>query len=144
MNRSQADNWSMTRSLAFLAATFAIMFGSLMPYAALAASTPGHPIVLCSAEGPQTIAFGVDGFDQSGQFHARDQSGKGQSGKGMGGAKCAACLLAFAAALPEPPLMTPVAAPTTRPASVFIAGTPRPSPPARAPPRPPSTAPPQA
>jgi hypothetical protein len=135
VNRSQADNWSMTRSLAFLAATFAIMFGSLMPFAALAASTPGHPIVLCSAEGPQTIAIGVDGFDQAGQLH---------SGKGMGGAKCAACLLAFAAALPDPPLMTPVAAPTTRPASVFIAEAPRLSPPARAPPRPPSTAPPQA
>ncbi|NBW06877.1 MAG: DUF2946 domain-containing protein [Caulobacteraceae bacterium] len=135
MNRSQADNWSVRRSLAFLAATFAITFGSLMPFAALAASTPGHPLVICSAEGPQTIAIDVDGVDQSGQPH---------SGKGMMGAKCAACLLALSVALPEPPLVTPTAAPTTRPASVFIAEAPRLTPPARAPPRPPSTAPPHA
>jgi hypothetical protein len=136
VNRSQADSWSMTRSLAFLAATFAITFGSLMPFAALAAATPGHPLVICSAEGPQTISIGVDGV-------GKEQPGKGPN-KGMGGAKCAACLLAFAAALPGPPLITSAAAPTIRPASVFIAETPRLSPPARAPPRPPSTAPPQA
>ena len=133
MTRSQADNWSIVRSLAFLAATFAIVFGSLMPFAALAASTPGHPMVICSAEGPQTISIGVDGANQ----------GKSPD-HGMGGAKCAACLLSFAAALPDPPLILNAAAPTTRPAAIFIAATPRISPPARAPPRPPSTAPPTA
>ncbi|WP_252865846.1 hypothetical protein [Brevundimonas diminuta] len=62
MTRSQAENWSTWRSLAFLAATFAIVIGSLMPFAALAASTPGQPIVICSADGPQTIqSGGVDG-----------------------------------------------------------------------------------
>ena len=128
MTRSQADSWSIARSLAFLAATFAIVFGSLMPFAALAASTPGHPMVICSAEGPQTIAIGVDGDHDA--------------GKGMGGVKCAACLLAFAAALPEPPLMQAVASAAVRPTSVFVAGAAALPPPARAPPRPPSTAPP--
>jgi hypothetical protein len=133
VTRSQADDWSIARSLAFLAATFAIVFGSLMPFAALAASTPGHPMVICSAEGPQTISIGVDGA----------HSGKGPN-TGLDGAKCAACLLAFAAALPEPPRFQKASAPTTRPASIFIAATPQARPPARAPPRPPSTAPPQA
>ncbi len=130
MTRPQAESWSTARSLAFLAATFAIVFGSLLPFAALAASTPGHPMVICSAEGPQTISIGVDG----------DQG----PGKGMAGAKCAACVLAFAAALPDPPLIQPASAPTTRPASIFVVQHEAAPPPARGPPRPPSTAPPQA
>ena len=116
------------RSLAFLAATFAIVFGSLMPFAALAASTPGHPMVICSTEGPQTI--GVDGEQGS--------------GKGMAGAKCAACVLAFAAHLPEPPPLAPLCGSTVRPASLFGGQHEAAPPPARGPPRPPSTAPPQA
>lgn len=129
MTRSQADNWSIRRSLAFLAATFAISFGSLMPFAALAASTPDHP-VYCSADGLQTVAV--------------DETGHPLPGKGMMGVKCAACLLALSVALPQPPLVTPAAAPTTRPASVFIAEAARLTPPVRGPPRPPSTAPPHA
>lgn len=129
MTRSQAESWSTARSLAFLAATFAIVFGSLLPFAALASSTPGHPMVICSTEGPQTIAIGVDGQD---------------SGKGMAGAKCAACVLAFAAALPDPPVLQPAKAATIRPASVFVVQHEAAPPPARGPPRPPSTAPPKA
>ena len=130
MTRPQAESWSTLRSLAFLAATFAIVFGSLVPFAALAASSPGHPVVICSTEGPKTIAIGVDG----------EQGG----GKGMAGAKCAACVLAFAAALPDPPVLQPTKGATTRPASAFIVRRPAAQPPARGPPRPPSTAPPQA
>jgi hypothetical protein len=130
VTRSQADNWSIARSLAFLAATFAIVFGSLLPFAALAAATPGHPFVICSAEGTQTIAVGVDG----------EHGGT----KGLAGVKCAACLLAFAAALPEPPLARAISKGVTRPAGVFIALEDRPRPPVRGPPRPPSTAPPKA
>ncbi|WP_428150066.1 DUF2946 family protein [Brevundimonas sp.] len=129
MTRPQAESWSTVRSLAFLAATFAIVFGSLLPFAALAASTPGHPMVICSTEGPQIISIGVDG----------DPS----SGKGMAGAKCAACVLAFAAALPDPPRLAPLRGATVRPASVFFAQHEAAPPPARGPPRPPSTAPPQ-
>ena len=58
MTRSQADNWSAARSLAFLAAVFALALGSLLPFAALAAARPGHPLVICSAEGPQTLHAG--------------------------------------------------------------------------------------
>ena len=130
MTRPQAESWSIARSLAFLAATFAIVFGSLLPFAALAASTPGHPMVICSAEGPQTIAIGVDGEQGS--------------GKGMAGAKCAACVLSFVAALLDPPVLQPSSAATTRPASVFVVQHEAAPPPARCPPRPPSTAPPAA
>ncbi len=120
----------MTRSLAFLAATFAIVIASLLPFAALAAATPGHPIVICSAEGNRTIAVGMDG----------EHGGP----KGMAGARCDHCLLAFAAALPEPPIVRPLSVGVTRPADVFIPVRDRPLPPVRGPPRPPSTAPPQA
>ena len=130
MNRSASETWSITRSLAFLAATFAIVLGSLIPFAAMAASTPGHPIVICSAEGPQTIAIGVDG-------HQDDN-------RGMSGAKCAACVLSVAAPLPTPPVPEPATGPTIQPASVFVAWIASPPPLARAPPRPPSTAPPHA
>ncbi|MGO4411116.1 hypothetical protein, partial [Brevundimonas sp. M-11_2] len=81
----------MTRSLAFLAATFAIVIGTLLPFAALAASVPGQPIVICSAEGPQTIQVG--GVDGPVSKHV--------------GAKCAACVMPLLAALPAPPAPTP-------------------------------------
>lgn len=128
MTRSQSENWSIARSLAFLAATFAIVIGTLMPFAALAASVPGQPIVICSAEGPQTIlAGGVDGPINK---HV--------------GAKCAACVMPLLAALPEPPAPTP--APVVRMVEpvVYTPFRVSPPPPARAPPRPPSTAPPHA
>lgn len=128
MTRPQAESWSTVRSLAFLAATFAIVFGSLLPFAALAASTPGHPLVICSADGPQTIAVGVDGQEDA--------------SKGLAGAKCAACVLALTAALPEPPRLQPMRGLTVRPASVFVVQHEAAPPPARGPPRPPSTAPP--
>ena len=87
MTRSQSENWSIARSLAFLAATFAIVIGTLLPFAALAASVPGQPVVICSAEGPQTIQSG--GMDGPVNKHV--------------GAKCAACVMPLAAALPAPP-----------------------------------------
>ncbi len=130
MTRPQAESWSIARSLAFLAATFAIVFGSLMPFAALAASTPGQTMVLCSAEGPQTLSVGLDGQQDA--------------GKGMAGAKCAACVLAFTAALPDPPRLQSLRSATVRPASVFVIQHEAAPPPARGPPRPPSTAPPHA
>lgn len=132
MTPAQAENWSIARSLALLAALFAVVFGSLAPFAAQAAARPGQVLVLCSAEGPQTVAL---------DDHGNPIDGKQQAG---GGPKCAACLLSVPADLPQPPLLVKGAAPTTRPASVFMAGTDYVLPPARAPPRPPSTAPPEA
>lgn len=128
MTRSQAENWSTWRSLAFLAATFAIVIGSLMPFAALAASTPGQPIVICSADGPQTIqSGGVDGPI-----------------KAEMGAKCAACVMPLLAALPAPPAPEPAQVVRLTQAVVYAPVTASPPPPARAPPRPPSRAPPHA
>ena len=128
MTRSQADNWSISTSLAFLAAVFALMLGTLLPFAALAAVKPGQPLVICSAEGPQTIQSG--GMDGPVNKHV--------------GAKCAACVMPLAAALPAPPAPEP--APVIR-TTQRIAYTPfrvSAPPPARAPPRPLSTAPPHA
>lgn len=128
VNRCQADNWSTTRSLAFLAAVFAIVIGSLMPFAAMAASKPGQAIVICSTEGLQTIHTG--GFDGPIKQEI--------------GAKCAACVMPLVAALPEP--SAPVPAPVIRltDSDRFTPLKLLELPPARGPPRPPSTAPPHA
>ena len=127
MTRSQAENWSTWRSLAFLAATFAVVLGTLLPFGAMAAARPGQPIVICSAEGLQTIHTG--GVD-------------GPAGKGMGAAKCAACVMPLPAVLPDPPIPEPSAPLRLATAVVYAPASVSPPPPARAPPRPPSTAPP--
>ncbi|KQS56036.1 hypothetical protein ASG17_08335 [Brevundimonas sp. Leaf363] len=128
MTHSRADTWSTTRSLAFLAAVFAIVIGSLLPFAAMAAARPGQPLVICSAEGPQTIQVG--GLD--GPI------------KKQAGVKCAACVMPLATALPPVVPVQPARPlkPAAQPAYVRLK-TALP-PPARAPPRPPSTAPPHA
>ena len=128
MNRSEADHWSTTKSLAFLAAVFAIVLGSLLPFGALAAARPGQPLVICSAEGPQTIQSG--GMDGPVNKHL--------------GAKCAACVVPLAAALPVPPAPEPAPVIRTVEPVVYSPARVSPPPPARAPPRPPSTAPPHA
>jgi hypothetical protein len=128
VNRSDADNWSTSKSLAFLAAVFALVLGSLLPFAALAAVQPGQPLVICSAEGPQTIQSG--GMDGPVNKHL--------------GAKCAACVVPLAAALPAPPAPEPAPVIRTVETVVYSPARVSPPPPARAPPRPPSTAPPHA
>lgn len=128
MNRSDADHWSTSKSLAFLAAVFALMLGALLPFGALAAVQHGQPLVICSAEGPQTIQSG--GMD-------------GPVNKHMG-AKCAACVVPLAAALPAPPAPEPAPVIRTVETVVYSPARVSPPPPARAPPRPPSTAPPHA
>ncbi len=128
MIRSQADNWSTSKSLAFLAAVFALVLGSLLPFAALAAVQPGQPLIICSAEGPQTIQSG--GMDGPVNKHV--------------GAKCAACVMPLAAALPCPPAPQPAPVVRILERVVYVVASVSPPPPARAPPRPPSTAPPKA
>jgi hypothetical protein len=125
---SQADNWSTSKSLAFLAAVFALALGALLPFGALAAVQPGQPLVICSAEGPQTIQSG--GMDGPVSKHV--------------GAKCAACVMPLAAALPVPATPEPGHIVRSWKAVVYKPLRVSPPPPARAPPRPPSTAPPQA
>lgn len=127
MIRPQADSWSIARSLAFLAATFAIVLGSLLPFAALAATRPGERIVICSADGPQTIG---------------DDSG--HDGKAMSGGRCAACVMPLVADVPTPPRVETVRLSLSPLENAPVVRTAAPPPPARAPPRPPSTAPPHA
>ena len=129
MTRSQADDWSISRSLAFLAATFAIVLGTLLPFGAMAAAQPGHPLVICSAEGPQTIQVGADLDGPARKAHP---------------AKCAACVMPLLAAMPAPPAPEPTLIPAPARAIAYTPASVSPPPPARAPPRPPSTAPPQA
>ncbi|MGV9008543.1 DUF2946 family protein [Brevundimonas sp.] len=127
MNRSRIESWSISRSLAFLAAVFAITLGTLLPFAAMAAATPGHPIVICSAEGPMTIQVGGDMDGPGGKTHP---------------ARCAACVIPLPAVLPEPPIPEPSVALRVASTVVYTPASVSPPPPARAPPRPPSTAPP--
>jgi hypothetical protein len=126
--RSSVDDWSMMRSLALVAAMFAIVFGSLIPFAAQAAAQPGQSVIICSAQGPQTVQLGADDMD-------------GPAGQRMA-AKCAACVMPLVAALPAP-VVGPVIAHDLSTEAVghplVQADAP---PPARAPPRPHSTAPP--
>jgi len=119
----------MLRALAYLAATFAVVFGALLPSAVAAAVQPDRPILLCSPEGPRLIQVGPNGE---------------RSPEDLEAFQCAACVLAAQTALPPPPLVAPAAPPVVRPqtfANPVHAALP---PPARAPPRPPSTAPPLA
>jgi hypothetical protein len=119
----------MLRALAYLAATFAVVFAALLPSAVSASARHDRPIVLCSAEGPRAITVGPNGE---------------RSPEALKALKCAACVMAAQAALPPPPAIVPAAPPAVRPetfARPVHAALP---PPARAPPRPPSTAPPHA
>ncbi len=128
MSRSRVETWSIARSLAFLAAVFAITLGTLLPFGAMAAATPGQPIVICSADGPQTIQSG--GVDGPAKEHM--------------GAKCAACVMPLLAALPAPAAPEPAPVVRLTQAVVYAPFIVSPPPPARAPPRPPSRAPPHA
>ena len=111
-----------------LAATFAVIWGALLPYAAQAAAVPGQPLVLCSVEGPKTVV--VD--PETGQVQDQGDA-----------PSCPACLLPPPAILPPAP---------EAPAAPRLAASALPAPPAsalrlppsQAPPRPPSTAPPRA
>lgn len=121
------DRWSLTRSVAFLAAVFAIVFGALLPAAVAASPASGSPIVLCA--GGRLITAYQDAGDQH--------------DTGKTSLDCASALISGLAALPTPapeippePLARPgVPAPQAVAAYVIAA---RPAP------RPPSTAPPQA
>jgi len=130
VTRSRIENWSIARSVAFLAAVFAITLGALLPFGAMAAATPGHPIVICSSEGPQTIQIGAADLDgPGGKTHPP---------------KCAACVMPLPAVLPPAPIVAPAAPLRLHAAVAYVPVTASPPPPARAPPRPPSTAPPHA
>jgi hypothetical protein len=122
----------VSRSLALLAAIFALVMGALLPSAVAASPGTGHPIQLCSG---QQIFVADDGYGGP----TRQDPVPSDS------LKCAACLAgSFVALAPPPPAQAPAAAPSpametrsiplssTRVAAVKLA------------PKPPSTAPPVA
>ena len=128
MSRCSVENWSLTRTLAYLAAVFAIVIGTLMPFAAMAAAQPGQPIVICTTQGLQTIHNG--GFDGPLKHDV--------------GAKCAACVMPLQADLPRASVLDVAPRLPTVTRVVYAPFIISALPPARAPPRPPSTAPPHA
>jgi hypothetical protein len=121
-------NLTGLHAVALLAATFAVVWGALFPYAAQAAARPGTPLVLCSVEGPRTVTIDPE---------------TGQVEQTSDAPSCPACVLPPPADLPPapeapaPPVLTPAILPAPASDAVLL-------PPARAPPRPPSTAPPEA
>ena len=122
----------MSRSLAFLAAVFAIMLGTLLPSAVAASAATGSPIMLCSGD-QIIVVYDADGAPRP------------EMPTPMDSLKCASCILANFTALPPPPL---VAHPAPPPRIVvvqptLVASVP-PPPASRTGLRPPPTAPPTA
>lgn len=129
MSAASSEHWSLSRSLAFLAATFAIVFATLLPTAVAASPAVGAPIVLCGG-GDLRVVY----VDDDGQPIQHDSSSSLQ---------CAMALLSGLAATPLQDI-APVVAPRVfeSDAPVRVSAAYR-LPPARGPPlRPPSTAPP--
>jgi hypothetical protein len=127
---SSTEHWSLFRSLAFLAATFAIVFGAMLPSAVAASTAAGSPIVLCSGD-QILVVQDADGVSKQRKPSLLDSL------------KCASCVLANFTALPPPPIH-PVAPPrivALQPRAVWAS---LPSTQVRTGLRPPSTAPPLA
>lgn len=128
MSHRSPENWSLFRSLAFLAATFAIAFGALAPAAVAASPAGGAPIMLCSGD-QVFVVYGDDGHPEP----VQDTD--------LASLSCASALLSALDAVPAPPPAAPdIVAPRPIPAQpdrVRTHSTLR-----RLAPRPPSTAPP--
>ena len=131
MKHRPVEQWSIAKSLALLAAIFAVVVGATLPTAVAASSGVGHAVQLCSGE----QVFVLDD-DRGGPL---DQDPPSSS------LECAACLAAaFAAVIPSPPSETPTTPPCLVPegglarSDFAVTAAKRPAP------RPPSTAPPVA
>ena len=131
VNPSAALSWSIRRTFAFLAAVLAIGLGTFVPVVVAASAETGAPMVLCAGGQMQVIYVGDDG-----QPIDHDEQAS---------LKCAMALLSGLAATPaEDPTLGIAPVVFESYADVFVGGSHRPVPPARAPPRPPSRAPPEA
>ncbi|WP_366927701.1 DUF2946 family protein [Brevundimonas sp.] len=99
MQSSSCEQWSLTRSLAFLAAIFAIMLGSLLPSTALAVGS-ATTVMLCSGD-RMVVALDADGRPTPDEPAPLDAM------------KCPLCVLAGTATpmLPPPELGDVVQAP---------------------------------
>ena len=95
MSSSSSSSWSLTRSLAFLAAIFALTMGALLPSAVAASAATGVPVMLCSGD-QMTVVFDADGTPRPAKPTSADSL------------KCAGCILAAMTALPTPPDPTAV------------------------------------
>ena len=126
MTAADKDRRALFRSLAFLAATFAVMFGALLPSAVIASASSDRPIVLCSNGELRTVP-----------------TEHGKQDNALQALRCADGMLAALAVVPPPPPPAPAPVVQAQAAPVLVRGSAAP-PPARAPPRPWSTAPPQA
>ncbi|MDY6923282.1 MAG: hypothetical protein SWI22_04900 [Pseudomonadota bacterium] len=128
MTRPAARSWSVSKSLALLAAIFAVVLAATLP-SAVAASAAGHPVQLCA--GDRIFVVDMD----AGRSTPGDTDPSG-------GLHCADCLAsAFVSLLPPPPPPGPtarLALPTVHRAPAPDRQTPGPA----LAPRPPSTAPP--
>ena len=90
MKPSPVEHWSLMRSLAFLAATFAIVFGSLLPSAVAASAATGDPVMLCSGD-RILVVYDADG------------SPRPKAPTPMDSLSCADCVLSALTTLPPPP-----------------------------------------
>ena len=130
VSSSSSEHWSLNRSLAFLAAIFAIMFATLLPSAVAASAATGSPVMLCSGD-IISVVYNADGTP-----HPEKPSP-------MDSLKCASCVLAGFTTLPPPPPPALAVAPPRIVATQQIVIASRPSPPLlRTGLRPPPTAPP--
>lgn len=130
MTRDPANEISLTRALAILAATFAIVFASLLPSAVAASAASDAPVRLCSGE---MVRMAFDAHGQPVPVEGDQQASL----------TCAMALLSGLQAVDTPPVALPaqpetVAAPTFTPASTAATRT------ALYAPKPPATAPPHA
>lgn len=131
MDRPAAPPWSLARSLAFLAAVFAIVIGATLPTAVAASPAGGHPLLLCSGEQVLVVE------DASGRPVRQDPAP-------VDSLDCSACLAAAMVSLAAPPPVAAPAPPVVRPVALPSAQPRADRPVARTALRPPSTAPPHA
>ena len=130
MTHDPTDEISIRRALAILAATFAIVFASLLPSAVAASAATGTPIQLCSGQVVRVA------FDADGQPAPVDQDQQASL-------TCAMALLSGLQAVDTPPVTLsalPTEPRTITPSAAF--DTARPA--SRHSPKPPATAPPHA
>ncbi|MFN3670196.1 MAG: hypothetical protein ACK4VY_12890 [Brevundimonas sp.] len=94
MSTCAAPSWSLMRSLAFLAAVFAVVFGSLLPSAVAASAATGEPVMLCSGDRILVV------FDAGGASEPRSPTP-------MDSLTCADCVLSALTTLPALPIVLP-------------------------------------